>query len=302
MVVGICDGRVCIVTGAGRGIGREHSLMLAEQGAKVVVNDIGGEMDGSGRSSGPAQDVVDEIVAAGGEAVVNGDDISTWDGAERLVQQAVDHFGRLDVLINNAGILRDRMLANMTEAEWDAVIAVHLKGTFGPARHAAAYWREQTKAGEPVDGRIINTSSPSGIYGNVGQTNYGAAKAGIAAFTVIAAKELSRYGVTVNAIAPAALTRMTENLGMGQADDLTKAMLSPRWIAPIVTWLASSESADVTGRVFDVTGQALSVAEGWHRGPTQEHPTDDPAALGEVVRRLVAEARPNANMLGFDEE
>jgi len=302
MAVGICDGRVCIVTGAGRGIGREHSLMLAAQGAKVVVNDIGGEVDGSGRSTGPAQDVVDEIVAAGGEAVVNGDDISTWDGAERLINQAVDAFGRLDVLINNAGILRDRMLANMTEAEWDAVIAVHLKGTFGPARHAAAYWREQAKAGEPVDGRIINTSSPSGIYGNVGQTNYGAAKAGIAAFTIIAAKELSRYGVTVNAIAPAALTRMTENLGMGQADDMTKAMMSPRWIAPIVTWLASSDSADVTGRVFDVTGQALSVAEGWHRGPTQEHPSDDPAALGDVVRRLVSEARPNANMFGFDEK
>ena len=204
MVVGICDGRVCIVTGAGRGIGREHSLMLAEQGAKVVVNDIGGEMDGSGRSTGPAQEVVDEIVAAGGEALVNGDDISTWDGAERLVQQAIATCGRLDVLINNAGILRDRMLANMTEAEWDAVIAVHLKGTFGPARHAAAYWREQTKAGEAVDGRIINTSSPSGIYGNVGQTNYGAAKAGIASFTIIAAMELARYGVTVNAIAPVA--------------------------------------------------------------------------------------------------
>jgi NAD(P)-dependent dehydrogenase (short-subunit alcohol dehydrogenase family) len=233
--------------------------------------------------------------------VANGDDISTWDGSERLVQQAIDHFGTLDVVVNNAGILRDRMLANMTEAEWDAVIAVHLKGTFGPSRHAAAWWREQKKAGAEVDGRIINTSSPSGIYGNVGQTNYGAAKAGIAAFTVIAAKELARYGVTVNAVAPAALTRMTENLGMGQADDLTKEMMSPRWIAPIVTWLASSESADVTGRVFDVTGQALSVAEGWHRGPTQEHPTDDPAALGEVVRRLVSEARPNANMLGFDE-
>ncbi|MCB0970725.1 MAG: SDR family NAD(P)-dependent oxidoreductase [Acidimicrobiales bacterium] len=300
--VGLCDGRVCIVTGAGRGIGKEHALMLAGQGASVVVNDIGGEVDGSGRSTGPAQEVVDEIVAAGGSAVVNGDDISTWDGAERLVAQAVAAFGRLDVVINNAGILRDRMLANMTEAEWDAVIAVHLKGTFGPSRHAAAYWREQAKAGEPVDGRIINTSSPSGIYGNVGQTNYGAAKAGIAAFTVIAAKELARYGVTVNAVAPAALTRMTENLGMGQADDMTKAMMSPRWIAPIVTWLASSESADVTGRVFDVTGQALSVAEGWHRGPTQEHPTDDPAALGDVVRRLVDEARPNANMLGFDEE
>jgi NAD(P)-dependent dehydrogenase (short-subunit alcohol dehydrogenase family) len=193
------------------------------------------------------------------------------------------------------------MLANMTEAEWDAVIQVHLKGTFGPSRHAAAYWREQVKAGHAVQGRIINTSSPSGIYGNVGQTNYGAAKAGIAAFTVIAAKELARYGVTVNAVAPAALTRMTENLGMGQADDLTKEALAPRWIAPIVTWLASVDSQDVTGRVFDVTGQKLSVAEGWHRGPTRDDPTDDPAALGDVVRRLVAEARPNANMLGYDE-
>ncbi|MEO6988778.1 MAG: SDR family oxidoreductase [Aquihabitans sp.] len=298
--MGICEDRVCIITGAGRGIGREHALMLAAEGAKVVVNDIGGAMDGSGESSGPAHDVVAEIEAAGGQAVVNGDDISTWDGSERLIQQAIDTYGTLDVVINNAGILRDRMLANMTEAEWDAVIAVHLKGTFGPSRHAAAYWREKVKAGETVDGRIINTSSPSGIYGNIGQTNYGAAKAGIAAFTVIASMELARYGVTVNAVAPAALTRMTENLGMGQADDMTKEMMAPRWIAPIVTWLASSESADVTGRVFDVTGQALSVAEGWHRGPTQEHPTDDPAELGEVVRRLVGEARPNANMLGYD--
>ena len=299
--MGICDGRVCVITGAGRGIGREHALMLAAQGATVVVNDVGGEMDGSGASTGPAHDVVAEIEAAGGTASANGDDISTWAGSERLIQQAIDTYGTLDVVINNAGILRDRMLANMTEAEWDAVIAVHLKGTFGPSRHAAAYWRDKVKAGETVVGRIINTSSPSGIYGNFGQTNYGAAKAGIAAFTVIAAKELARYGVTVNAIAPAALTRMTENLGMGQADDLTKASLSPRWIAPIVTWLASEESSDVTGRVFDVTGQALSVAEGWHRGPTQEDPTDDPAELGEVVRRLVADARPNANMLGYDE-
>ena len=298
--MGICDERVCIVTGAGRGIGREHALMLAAEGARVVVNDIGGAMDGSGGSTGPAHDVVAEIEAAGGQAVVNGDDISTWDGSERLVRQAIDAYGTLDVVINNAGILRDRMLANMTEAEWDAVIAVHLKGTFGPSRHAAAYWREKVKAGETVDGRIINTSSPSGIYGNVGQTNYGAAKAGIAAFTVIASMELARYGVTVNAVAPAALTRMTENLGMGQADDLTKEMMAPRWIAPIVTWLASADSADVTGRVFDVTGQALSVAEGWHRGPTQENPTDDPAELGDVVRRLVGEARPNANMLGYD--
>ena len=218
-MVGLCEGRVCIVTGAGRGIGREHSLMLAEQGAKVVVNDLGGSMDGEGHEAGPAQQVVDEIKAMGGEAVANTDDISDWAGAEKLVQQAIDSFGRLDVLINNAGILRDRMLANMSEAEWDAVIKVHLKGTAGPSHFAAAYWREQSKAGNEVDGRIINTSSPSGIYGNVGQTNYGAAKAGIASFTIIAAMELARYGVTVNAIAPAALTRMTENLGMGQASD-----------------------------------------------------------------------------------
>ncbi len=300
---GICEGRVCIVTGAGRGIGREHALMLAEQGAKVVVNDLGGEMDGSGgASSGPAQSVVEEIEAMGGEAVSNGDDISSFAGAERLITTAVETFGDLHAVINNAGILRDRMLTNMTEAEWDAVIQVHLKGTFGPSRFAAGYWRERAKAGEAVDGRIINTSSPSGIYGNVGQTNYGAAKAGIAAFTVIAAKELGRYGVTVNAIAPAALTRMTENLGMGQADEETKERLSPRWIAPIVTWLASGDSKDVTGRVFDVTGQALSVSEGWHRGPTEQNPTDDPAALGAVVRKLVADARPNANMFGYDEE
>jgi NAD(P)-dependent dehydrogenase (short-subunit alcohol dehydrogenase family) len=300
-MAGICEGRVCIVTGAGRGIGREHALMLSDQGAKVVVNDIGGEMDGSGRSNGPAQEVVDEIVERGGEAVVNDDDISDWDGAKRLIDKAVDAFGGLDVLINNAGILRDRMLTNMTEAEWDAVIKVHLKGTFAPARHAAAYWRERAKAGDTNDARIINTSSPSGIYGNVGQTNYGAAKGGIASFTIIAAKELGRYGVTVNAIAPAALTRMTENLGMGQADEETKEKLSPRWIAPIVTWLASPESKDVTGRVFDVTGSALSVAEGWHRGPTAE-PVDDPADLGPVVQKLVAEARPNANMFGYDEK
>jgi len=297
----LCEGRICIVTGAGRGIGREHALMLAAHGAKVVVNDIGGDVDGSGNSIGPAHDVVAEIVAAGGEAVANGDDISDWAGSEALVRQAVDTFGGLDVVINNAGILRDRMLVNMTEAEWDAVIKVHLKGTFGPSRHAAAYWRDQSKAGSQPDARIINTSSPSGIYGNIGQTNYGAAKAGIAAFTIIASMELARYGVTVNAIAPAALTRMTENLGMGQADEATKEKLSPRWIAPIVTWLASAESAKVTGRVFDVTGQALSVSEGWHRGPTAE-PVDDPALLGEIVGDLVAKARPNANMFGYDQE
>jgi len=295
----LCEDRICIVTGAGRGIGREHSLMLASHGAKIVVNDLGGEMDGEGRSTGPAQEVVDEIVALGGEAVVNGDDISDFEGAKRLVDQAVETFGGLDVVINNAGILRDRMLTNMTEAEWDAVIKVHLKGTFGPSHHAAAYWRDRSKAGHEVQGRIINTSSPSGIYGNIGQTNYGAAKAGIAAFTIIASMELARYGVTVNAIAPAALTRMTENLGMGQADEAAKEKMAPHWIAPIVTWLASVESRDITGRVFDVSGQALSVSEGWHRGPTAT-PVDDPGLVGEIVADLVGKARPNANMLGYD--
>jgi NAD(P)-dependent dehydrogenase (short-subunit alcohol dehydrogenase family) len=300
--MGICDGRVAIVTGAGRGIGREHALLLAAQGAKVVVNDLGGARDGEGADAGPAQQVVDEIVAAGGEAVANTDDISDFSGAENLVKTATSSFGRLDVLINNAGILRDRMLVNMTEAEWDAVIKVHLKGTFAPTHFAANHWRERSKAGDEVDGRIINTTSPSGIYGNVGQTNYGAAKAGIAAFTIITAKELGRYGVTCNAIAPAAITRMTEDLGMGSIqDEKVKEQLSPKHIAPIVCWLSSPLSRSVTGRVFDVTGRMLSVSEGWHRGPSIEGPDDDPEVLGHAVLDLVAQARPNADMSGNDE-
>jgi NAD(P)-dependent dehydrogenase (short-subunit alcohol dehydrogenase family) len=299
--MGICDDRVAIVTGAGRGIGREHALLLAAQGAKVVVNDIGGSVDGSGSDVGPAQQVVDEITAQSGQAVANPDDISDWVGAEKLIGAAVEAFGKLDVLINNAGILRDRMLVNMTETEWDAVIKVHLKGTFAPSHFAANHWRERSKAGDQVDARIVNTSSPSGIYGNMGQTNYGAAKAGIASFTIIAAKELARYGVTVNAIAPAALTRMTEDLGMGQLDDEAREQMSPRHIAPIVCWLASPLSAGVTGRVFDVSGRMLSVSEGWHRGPTIDNPDDDPEVLGHAVADLVAHARPNANMFGYDE-
>jgi NAD(P)-dependent dehydrogenase (short-subunit alcohol dehydrogenase family) len=293
----LCEGRVAIVTGAGRGIGREHALMLASHGAKVVVNDLGGEMDGTGGDIHPAQEVVEEIKGMGGEAVVNGDDVSSWEGAQRMVNLAIETFGGLDVLVNNAGILRDRMLTNMTEAEWDAVIQVHLKGTFAPARWAAAYWRERAKAGETNDARIINTSSVSGLYGNPGQTNYGAAKAGIAAFTIIAAQEMARYGVTVNAIAPAALTRMTENLGMGQLDEERKESMSPRWIAPICTWLASPESAQVTGRVFEASGQVLAIAETWHRGPTVD-PVDDPTQLGDIVRELMAKAQPNSDMSG----
>ncbi|MFI5397654.1 MAG: SDR family oxidoreductase [Candidatus Binatia bacterium] len=295
----LCEGRVAIVTGAGRGIGREHAIMLAAHGAKVVVNDLGGERDGTGRSQGPAAEVVRDIIAAGGEAVVNADDVSDWEGAQRLIQQAISTFGRLDVLVNNAGILRDRMLINMSEAEWDAVIKVHLKGTFGPAHFAAAYWRDQAKAGKAVDARLINTTSVSGIYGNPGQTNYGAAKAGIAAFTIIAARELGRYGITVNAVAPGALTRMTEDLGMGRGTDEEKATLHPRWIAPIVTWLASPESKHISGRVFEASGRVLAIAEGWHRGPVAK-PIEDPTAMGSVVAELMRTARQNAGMDGQD--
>jgi NAD(P)-dependent dehydrogenase (short-subunit alcohol dehydrogenase family) len=294
----LCEGRVAIVTGAGRGIGREHALMLAAHGAKVVVNDLGGTIDGTGADLSPASQVVEEIKAAGGEAVANGDDVSSWNGAKHMIDQAVERFGRLDVLINNAGILRDRMLVNMTEAEWDAVIQVHLKGTFAPAHHAADYWRNQQKAtGEPANARIINTSSVSGIYGNRGQCNYGAAKAGIAAFTIIAARELKRFGVTVNAIAPIAQTRLTENLRV--LTDAQRAMRSPAWVAPIATWLASEQSAQVTGRVFEAGGGILAIAEGWHRGPTVEQ-IDDPTTLGPVVAELMAQARLNAGMNGQD--
>ncbi|MBU6283743.1 SDR family NAD(P)-dependent oxidoreductase [bacterium] len=295
----LCEGRVCIVTGAGRGIGREYALMLAAHGAKVVVNDLGGSRDGTGASTGPAQEVVDEIAKAGGEAIVNGDDVSDFAASARMIQQAIDRFGRLDVIVNNAGILRDRMLVNMTEAEWDAVIKVHLKGTFGPAHHAARHWRDLVKGGQKVDARIINTTSVSGIYGNAGQTNYGAAKAGIAAFTIISARELRRYGITVNAIAPGALTRLTEDLGMGQADEEAKARMHPRWIAPIVTWLASSQSSGVTGRVFEASGEVLAVAEGWHRGPTVK-PVDDPTKIGALVDEMMSHARKNAGMDGKD--
>ena len=294
-----CEDRVAIVTGGARGIGREYALMLAAHGAKVIVNDLGGARDGTGSSSGPAGDVVDEIRAAGGEAIANGDDVSDWNGAKRLVTQAIDTFGTLDALVSNAGILRDRMLVNMEESEWDDVIRVHLKGTFAPARHAAAYWRERSKAGQSVSARLINTSSSSGLYGNPGQTNYGAAKAGIAAFSIIAARELGRYGVTVNAIAPGALTRMTEDLGPAEVPEEERERRSPRWIAPLVTWLASAESSDVSGRVFEVSGRGLSVTEGWHRGPNAE-PVEDPTQIGDVVRDIVKRARKNAGMNGMD--
>ena len=297
---GLCDGRVVVITGAGGGIGRSHALLFAKEGAKIVVNDIGGSRDGTGVDAGPAQQVVDEIKAAGGEAIAHTDDISTWDGAKSLIQLAIDTFGTIDIVVNNAGILRDRMMVNMTEAEWDAVIKVHLKGTFGPAHFAAEYWRDKSKAGEQVDARIINTTSPSGIFGNVGQANYGAAKAGIAAFTIITSQELGRYGVTVNAIAPTALTRMTEDLGMmsGLTEE-QKEELGPDSISPLVVWLGSKESAGVTGRVFGIFGPKISVAEGWVYGPSSDNGAIlSPGELGEVIPALVAQAPANASMLG----
>jgi NAD(P)-dependent dehydrogenase (short-subunit alcohol dehydrogenase family) len=294
----LCEGRVAIVTGAGRGIGREHALMLAAHGAKIVVNDLGASADGVGADATPAAQVVAEIKAAGGEAVANGDDVSSWDGAKRMIDQAVESFGKLDVLINNAGILRDRMLVNMSEAEWDAVIQVHLKGTFAPARHAAAYWRGlQKETGRPVGARIINTTSVSGIYGNQGQSNYGAAKAGIAAFTIITARELKRFGITCNAISPSAQTRMTE--GLRELTEAQRAQRNPRWVAPIATWLASEQSGHVTGRVFQAGNGILAVCEGWHRGPTVDL-VEDPTQLGPVVDDIVSRARLNAGMNGLD--
>jgi NAD(P)-dependent dehydrogenase (short-subunit alcohol dehydrogenase family) len=294
-MTGICEGRVAIVTGAGRGIGRGHALELARQGAHVVVNDLGGSMSGEGSDTGPAQAVVDEIEAAGGAAVANTDDVADFEGAKRLVDQAVEVFGRLDVLVNNAGILRDRMLFNMSEAEWDAVIRVHLKGTFAPSRWAAELWRNRAKAGETNDARIINTSSTSGLFANPGQSNYGAAKSGIASMSIIAAKELGKHGVTVNAIAPGARTRMTENLMGAQArPQPAEGEWDPRApdnIAPLVAWLASPESAGITGQVFLVGGGRINIAEGWRRGPGVDNGARwDPADLGKVVPDLVSQS------------
>jgi NAD(P)-dependent dehydrogenase (short-subunit alcohol dehydrogenase family) len=266
--MGALDGRVAIITGSGRGIGREHALLFAQEGAKVVINDLGGAIDGSGDDRTPAQQVVDEIKAMGGEAVANADNVADWEGGQRLIQTAVDTFGDLHILVNNAGILRDRVLVNMTEEEWDAVIHVHLKGHFVPTRFAAAYWREQTKAGNTVKANVINTSSTSGLLGNPGQTNYGAAKAGIAAFSVIAAMELERYGVRVNAIAPAARTRMTEATpGLG---DIVKApedaakfdIWDPGNVSPMVAYLAT-ENLPFTGRVFFVQGGKVQNMTPW---------------------------------------
>lgn len=265
--MGLLDGKVAIVTGAGRGIGREHAIALAKEGAKVVVNDLGGSAAGEGADQTPAQSVADEIKALGGEATANYDNVADFAAAENMVKQAVDDFGRLDILINNAGILRDRMLVSMTEEEWDAVIAVHLKGHFAPTKHAATYWRQQSKAGNQINGRVINTSSPSGVFGNVGQSNYGAAKAGIAGFTVITAQELGRYGATVNCLAPNARTRMTEDIfGGTEAPEEDYDPLDPANISPVVVALCADEAQNITGQCFFIYGGAVNVLKPWDSG------------------------------------
>ncbi|MBB0995624.1 SDR family oxidoreductase, partial [Dietzia maris] len=295
--MGICDGRVVIVTGAGRGIGREHALAFAAEGAKVVVNDLGAGIDGQDVGEHPAEQVVAEIKAAGGEAVINGNDISSWDGARELVQQAIDTFGGLDVLVNNAGFLRDKMLVGMSEEEWDKVTTVHLKGHYAPLRHAAEYWRAESKAGRPRAARVINTSSGAGLFGSVGQGNYATAKAGIALLTIQTAAEMKGYGVTANAIAPSARTRMTTSAGeamaaqMAAPEDGSFDVMDPANISPLVVWLGSEESGDVSGRVFEVEGGKVTVCDGWQRAASQDKGAKwDPAELGSVVPRLVSES------------
>ena len=290
------SGKVAIVTGAGRGIGREHALALARAGAKIVVNDLGASLSGEGADEGPAHDVVREIEALGGEAVANGENVADFAGAKRMVEQAIEQLGRLDILVNNAGILRDRMLVNMDEHEWDAVIDVHLKGHFAPTRHAAEYWRERSKAGEEVRARVINTSSPSGVFGNVGQANYGAAKAAIVGFTLIAAQELQRYGVTVNALAPNARTRMTE-AAFGEiaapSDGFDPA--DPANNSPIVVALCADEAQGITGQVFFVFGGAVNMLRGWEAGElfsAGESRWDPDELLQELRDRLPDGAAP----------
>jgi NAD(P)-dependent dehydrogenase (short-subunit alcohol dehydrogenase family) len=297
----ICEGRVAIVTGAGRGLGREHALELARQGAKVVVNDLGAAADGVGNSAGPANEVVALIEESGGDAVANGDDVADFEGARRMVQQAIDTFGGLDILVNNAGFLRDRMLVNTAEEEWDAVIRVHLKGHFAPLRHAGAYWRTEAKAGRTRAARVVNTSSGAGLQGSVGQTTYSAAKAGIAGLTLVAAHELARYGVTVNALAPAARTRMTQ-AAFADAMAVPESgfdVMDPANVSPVVAWLASEESRDVTGRVIEVEGGKICVEEGWRHGPTVDIGRRwDSAEVGSALRDLLAKTEPPEPVYG----
>jgi NAD(P)-dependent dehydrogenase (short-subunit alcohol dehydrogenase family) len=298
--MGICDGRVVIVTGAGRGLGRAHALAFAAQGAAVVVNDVGASLTGEGEDLTPAAEVVAEIEAAGGQAIVNADDVSDWDAAGRMVQQAIDHFGRLDTLVCNAGIVRDRMIVNMSVDEWDAVMRVHLRGMFCPVRHAVDYWRGMSKAGTPVDARVVTTSSGAGLFGSVSQANYSAAKAGIAAFTIVSAAELGRYNIAINGIAPSARSRMTEEAfaEMMKRPDSGFDAMDPANVSPVVVWLGSAQ-CNVTGRMFETAGGQLSVADGWQHGSVfDKGQRYEPAEVGAVVADLVREAPAPAAVYG----
>ncbi|MFJ8673087.1 SDR family oxidoreductase [Streptomyces sp. NPDC093589] len=299
---GICSGRVAAVTGAGRGLGRAHALALAAEGAHVVVNDLGVAADGAGASTGPAQRVVDEIRAQGGRAAAHTGDITTTDGASSLVATALGAFGRFDILVNNAGFLRDRMLVNLDEDDWDAVMRVHLKGHFLPLKHAAAHWRAEAKAGRTPDARVINTSSGAGLLGSVGQGNYAAAKAGIIGLTLVAAAELARYGVRVNALAPAARTRMTEQTfatTMAAPAEGTFDAMAPENVSPLVVWLASAAGDRVTGRVFEAEAGRITVMEGWRPGPTADKGARwTPAEAGQAATELLAAAEPPRPVYG----
>ena len=290
--MGICDGRVVIITGAGRGLGREHALAFAAEGAKVVVNDVGASLQGDGNDMSPAQEVVDLIRERGGEAITNGDDISDWDGAGRLVQSAIETFGGLDTVVTNAGIVRDRMFVNMSVEEWDAVIRVHLRGTFCPVKHAVDYWRAESKAGRQRDGRVVTTSSGAGLHGSIAQTNYSAAKAGIATFTINIAAELGRIGVNANSIAPSARSRMTEEAFaemMAKPESGFDAM-DPANISPLVVWLGSGD-CNVSGRVFECAGGLISLADGWQVGAEFDKGAKwEPSEIGAVVDDLVTAA------------
>jgi NAD(P)-dependent dehydrogenase (short-subunit alcohol dehydrogenase family) len=299
--MGICDGRVVIVTGAGRGIGREHALAFAREGAKLVVNDLGVSLAGEGGSLSPAEEVVKEIEALGGEAVTNGADVADLEQAGQLVKAAIDRFGGLDVVVNNAGVVRDRMFVSCSEDEWDAVIRVHMKGHFAVSNQACAYWRNRAKAGEPVDARIINTSSGAGLQGSVGQSAYSAAKAGIAALTLVQAAELGRYGITSNALAPSARTRMTEEVfaEMMAAPDEGFDAMDPANISPLVVWLGSAESRDVSGRVFELAGGKISIADGWRSGPEVDKGARwAPDEVGAAVHELLQKAVPPQKVYG----
>ncbi|MEU3749232.1 MULTISPECIES: SDR family oxidoreductase [Streptomyces] len=301
-MTGLCSGRVVIVTGAGRGLGRAHALAFAAEGAKVVVNDLGVDADGTGGGAGPAQRVVDEITAAGGQAVAHGGDIATADGAASLVTTALEAFGRFDTLVNNAGFLRDRMLVNLDEDEWDAVMRVHLKGHFLPLKYATAHWRAEAKAGRTPEARVVNTSSGAGLLGSVGQGNYAAAKAGIIGLTLVAAAETGRYGVQVNAIAPAARTRMTEQTfadTMAAPEGDAFDAMAPENVSPLVVWLGSAASAGVTGRVFEAEAGRITVMEGWRPGPTADKGARwTPAEAGDTALKLLAESEPPQPVYG----